>query len=454
MKSIRSQMALAVSGAALVVLLVGGVGLYLALRFALQAQFDAGLATKADALVTASEVEDGEYDLDLDVQAFAGFGSSTPGDYFEIRTRDGRLVQRSPSLGTDELPEIPASSASPEGFARLVLPEGVEGQGYWRTFTPARDHENQFPDLRIVVASDLTSLKRTFGLVAGWIAAFGLGGVALALALVLWGVRHGLAPLDRLSEEVQTIEVERLARRLPAEALPLELQGIAGKLNELLGRLETSFARERRFSSQAAHELRTPLAELKAMTELGAKWPEEFTAEHVGEMLAAISDLEDLIERLTLLARAESGVSWALTEIDLAATVAECVERRREHIRQRRLAVALTIDHGTFRSDPVLWRAVVGNLVDNAVDYAPEGSEVEIAASPRSLLVRNPAPGLSPEDLEHLFERFWRKAPARDEGKHSGLGLSVVRSSVEHLGGRCRAALEDGKLAIEIEWTE
>jgi len=452
MRSIRRQMALTVCGAAVLVLLVGGLGLYLTLRLAFQAQFDAALATKAEALVTASEVEDGEFDLDLDVQAFAGFGSNAPGDYFEIRTRDGRLVQRSPSLGSDDLPEIAAFAEAPEGFTRLLLPEGIEGRAHWRTFTPPRDAANEFADLRIVVASDLTSLKRTLGLMAGWIAAFGFGGTALTLALVLWVVGVGLKPLERLSVEVQGIAVNRLAQRLSVEELPLELRGIGGKLNELLGRLEASFARERRFSSQAAHELRTPLAELKAMTELGAKWPEEFTAEHVHEMLAAISELEDLIEKLTILARAESRAPAAREAVDLKASLAECLERHRARIRERQLKISLKIEPGSFHSDPVLWRAIVGNLVDNAVDYSPADSEVEIAASPHSLSVRNEAPRLAPEDLEHLFERFWRKSAERSEREHSGLGLSIVRSSVEFLGGTCRASLDRGQLAVEVAW--
>lgn len=454
MKSIRRQMALTVSAATGAIVLVGGAGLFLTLRIALRTQFDAGLQTKAEALVTASVVEDGELEIDIDVQAFAGFGSNSPGDYFEIFTDEGDPLQRSPSLGSSDLPGIELFARATEGFTDLELPEGVEGRAYWRTFTPADDEENRFSDLRIVVASDLTRLKRTLRLVATTIAAFGGAGLFLILALLRFVVEAGLRPLDRIGADVQRIDVQRLAKRLPLDEMPVELRGMAEKLNELLERLEASFARERRFSSQAAHELRTPLAELKAMTELGASWPEEFTAEHVGEMLQVIDELEALIEKLSLLARAEAGGPRASETIDLGDSIREHLSRRRVEIAGRKLEVECQIEPGEFRSDPVLWRAIVHNLIDNAVAYAPEGSMVEVVASPHKFLVRNEAPNLTQEDLERLFERFWRKSEADPTEKHSGLGLSIVRTSAEFLGGSCRSTLENGRLQIEVVWPD
>lgn len=456
MRSLRRQMSLAVAGVAGGAVLLGGLGTFLTLRIALRNQFDAALRTKAQALVIASDVdlEEGEFEIDFDVQAFAGFGSSSPGDYFEVRTPAGEVVESSPSLAGGTLATPESISETAEGFANLLLPERIEGRAYWRTFTPADDEEHRFRDLRILVASDLTRLRRTLRVVAVTIAAFGVGGLAATLLLLRLVVAKGLSPLDRLGSDVQRIDVARLSRRLDLEDFPSELLGVGEKLNELLGRLEASFARERRFSSHAAHELRTPLAELKAMTELGATWPEEFTAEHVAEMLEVVSELEALIEKLALLARAEGGSPGASEAIDLKSALDECVGRRRPEIGSRRLSIDLDVEPDEFRCDPVLFRAVANNLIDNAVAYAPEGSTIEIRATPSSLLVGNEAPELGPDDLEHLFERFWRKETGRTDGRHSGLGLSIVRSSAEFLGGRCRAELADGRLSIEVLWPE
>lgn len=447
-------MALTVSVVAGVVTLAGGASLFFALRHALRSQFDDTLRTKAEALVTASVVEDGELEIDLDVQAFAGFGESSPGDYFEIYAADGTVLDRSPSLGTSNLPDIAGSPGQTEGVLNCALPEGLDGRAYWRFFTPADDEENRFANLKIVVASDRARLKRTLQPIATNIAMVGGGGVVVIVALLGLVVRRGLRPLDQLGTEVQRIDVERLSGRLSTDNLPVELRGMSGKLNELLERLEATFARERRFTSHAAHELRTPLAELKAMTELGATWPEEFTTEHVSEMLEVISELEALIEKLSILARAETGGPGAPERIDLEETIHDHLARSRVETASRNLKMDCRIEPGEFQSDPVLWRAIVHNLIDNAVAYAPEGSTIGIEASPRSFTVSNEAPGLSQDDLDKLFERFWRKDGPRSGGKHSGLGLSIVRSSAEFLGGRCEAVLESGRLSVVVMWRE
>lgn len=451
MKSIRRQVAWSV-GAVAVFVALAGLALFYSLRFALRARFDADLVTQADALVLASEVEDGDFEIDPDVQAFAGFGSTGPGSYFEVLKADGTIVANSPSLGSVRLPDFAFPAGSAEGFSDVILPEGVEGRIHWRTFSPIEDDEGLFQNLRIVVASDLTELRSTLIPVAFMIAAFGTGGVIVILVLLKHLLRAAVGPLRELSAEVQTIDVNRLSRRLPVDELPAELHGVVDKLNELLARLEVSFVRERRFSSHAAHELRTPLAELKSMMEFGANWPDELSPAYVREMLEVVGELESIIETLTLLARTESGEPGPLERIDLAASVASCLARHLPTISERKLTVERDIEEGEFFSDPVIWHAVLNNLIGNAVAYAPEGGEVEVSASPRRFCVRNEAPNLSGEDIDHLFERFWRKEPSRDSTGHSGLGLSVVRSGAEFLGGRCAASLRDGFLRIEVDW--
>ena len=227
---------------------------------------------------------------------------------------------------------------------------------------------------------------------------------------------------------------------------------MAERLNDWIGRLEASFDRERRFSSHAAHELRTPLAELKSMAELGATWPEEATSDRCAEMVTVANELEALLEKLSLLARADAGRQPVQREsIDLPATVATAISRIEPKAELRRLHLDSRISEAPFTSDPVLWGTILQNLLGNAVAHAPEGSEVVIEASPGRLAVSNPAPGLNQEDLEHLFERFWRKDDSRSGYGHSGLGLSIVKACVALLGGECRATLSaDHRFQVEV----
>ena len=464
MKSIRRQLTTAIVLATIVSLVAGGFILYFALREALYARFDSELATKAQALAKASELDDLEFEIDLNVREFAGFGAPGLGDFFVIRDKDGAVLERSPSLGFADLPDFAVTTGRASGYGGLVLPDGAPGRVFWKTFQPLEDDPEKrtgqsyrealerYRDLRIVVASDISGLYATLRTAALIIAAVAAAGLTVTLFLFHRVVGQAFRPFDRVAEEVQQLDVRRLERRLATDDLPVEVQGLAAKLNELLGRLEVSFARERRFTSDAAHELRTPLAELKAMTELGTRWPQEFTAAHGAEMGRVIGELEALLGKLAQLAKADAAVGVQRETVDLAVSVRECLERFEPEMAAKNLHVELEIANGPWQTDPVLWSTIVTNLVGNSTAYAPEGDTVEIHASPERFAVTNRAPDLEPDDLKHLFDRFWRKSSARGEREHSGLGLSVVKSSAELLGGSCGASLEQGKLTISVDW--
>ena len=464
MKSIRRQLTAAIAAATVLSLLAGGLVLYVALREALYARFDAELATKAQALAKASELDDLQFEIDLNVREFAGFGAPGLGDFFVIRDKNGAVLERSPSLGFADLPDYAATTGEPTGCRAIILPDGAPGRAFWKTFQPLEDDPDKrggsayrealerYRDLRIAVATDLSGLQATLRTAALTIAAVAAGGLLVTLLLFHRVVRTAFRPLDRVADEVQELDVRRLDRRLPAHDLPIELQGIAAKLNELLGRLEVSFARERRFTSDAAHELRTPLAELKAMTELGARWPRQFTAGHSAEMTKAIGELEALLDKLSQLAKADAAVGVQRQAVDLGATVRDCLARFASSFKDRRLQCDLQVTEGAWQTDLVLWRSILDNLVGNSVAYAPEGSSITVRATPAEISVTNEAPDLEPDDTRHLFDRFWRKSASRGDRGHSGLGLSLVKSSAELLGGSCRASLEAGKLTVSVSW--
>jgi len=103
-------------------------------------------------------------------------------------------------------------------------------------------------------------------------------------------------------------------------------------------------------------------------------------------------------------------------------------------------------------TDPLLWTAILNNLLGSAVSHAPRGAHVLVEASTGCLAVSNEAPDFEAKDLPHLFERFWRKSEARSEKGQSGLGLAVVAACAERLGARCRATLQNCLLRIEIRW--
>lgn len=208
------------------------------------------------------------------------------------------------------------------------------------------------PDLRILVASDLGGLRRTSEPSPLSSACLDVAPSSSVSSSFVSSVGAGLQPLERLSADVQRIDVHRLEHRLSLDGLPLELHGVGAKLNELLERLAISFAREKRFTSDAAHELRTPLAELRVMTELGTQWPDEFTVEHGQEMITVLDELENLLNTLSLLARSEAGHSTGSEPIALSASLQEMIEQKRGDADSRGILISLTVKRGAFHSDP------------------------------------------------------------------------------------------------------
>ena len=454
MISIRWRLTILLCLAMGALLIATGAGIFLGMRHLLREQFDATLTAKATALITASEIDGGEFEIDLTVQDFAGFGTGG-GDYFEIRRMSGKVFMRSPSLQSAPM-EIGKSGKPPQNDEAKVreakLGDGRPARFYTQRFYPKDDKKQRYQDLYLVVASPIRGLQIQLALLGTVLAVAGGLALLLMVPVIRIGLGRGLRPLDKLSSEVRAIRPENLHQRLATGKLPEELVPVAASLNDWLARLESSFDRERRFSSHAAHELRTPLAEMKAMAELGAIWPDEATPARCAEMVTVANEMEALLEKLSLLARADAGRQPVVREeVDPAATITAAISRVEVKAEARRLRFHTAVAADRIVTDPVLWSTILQNLLGNAVSHAPEGSEIKVEFTPGLLAVSNPAPALDPEDLEHLFERFWRKDEAHSGYGHSGLGMSIVKACASLLGGECRARLtEDRELRIEV----
>jgi signal transduction histidine kinase len=291
-----------------------------------------------------------------------------------------------------------------------------------------------------------------------------LTGLAVAGVAVLWVLfvlRGGLAPLRRIADEVAAIDTGSLSGRIGDDDLPDELAPIVSRLNELMARLETSFTRERRFSSDLAHEMRTPVAELRLLAESAVKWPDEGGREAWEAVIGSVDRMELVVQAMLQLARLEQaspgrlGESLALSPLALESWAAH-------HTRATARGITLRLDiepDATVTGDPALWRHILGNLLGNAADYADEGSEV-VLSTERTMTqnglvvcVANSSTALAPGDIDRLFDRFWRGDTARAESSHCGLGLPLARACGEAMGWRLRALQrpEDGWLEMRIE---
>lgn len=350
---------------------------------------------------------------------------------FQIWEGDGVLRLRSASAPLERL------AAADEGFSDVTL----AGKP-WRVFS-RRDGDHAL----VVQVGELRELRDAL---AGRIAAHLLAPLLIALpllALLIWfGVGRGLAPLARVNEQLGERAPDYL-EPVAAAGAPRELRPLIDTLNRLLERMRNALEGERRFTADAAHELRTPLAALRTQAQVALAAADAGSRQHaLDQVLAGCDRATRLVEQLLTLSRldpqaaARRHAPLALRAL-AAAAVAEAAPR----------ALAKDVDLGLaegseqqVRGDADLLALLLRNLVDNAVRYTPRGGEVSVSVSLQdgavALAVTDSGPGIAAEERDKVLRRFYRVLGSGESG--SGLGLSIVQRVCELHGTRLE--LSDG----------
>lgn len=452
MKSIRRQLTLVLALAMAALFAASGVMVWILVRKALTDQFDTALLARARLLEMNIEEDDGELEIDKNLREQEKPESGTTPALFEVYDADGRLVLKYAREGDERFPEVRKPDGGDPLFYSLTLPNNRPGRAVALRMDAADDKQGLFKNLTLITALPSPDIPGTMRTLTVVLAGIGLGALALLVPVLQAALRRGLQPLDTLAARTAAIDERKLDTRLPEADCPAELKPVVTTLNALLARLELSFARERRFSSDVAHELRTPVAELKSLAELVAGWPAHATPEAFADVMAISREMEETVSGLTLLSRADSGTQPVLREpVDLAALLRETLDRLASQVTERRLTLTTKIDPVIREGDPALWRMILTNLAGNAVHHAPSGSALSLILTNRGFSVGNPAPELTTGDVPRLFDRFWRKDAARTGYGHSGLGLPLVHSLTALMGLEPAAELTaDGQLRISI----
>ncbi len=308
--------------------------------------------------------------------------------------------------------------------------------------------------LRVQVAKSLAVQQRlTTELIADMLLPLLLLAAALSM-LVYGGISRGLQPLTRLQAQLGDRRKQVLSDLSPIELTqaPQEVHALAAALNQLLGAVRRSLGQEKRFLNDAAHQLRTPLAGLISQTELAlAENDPAALRARLTKVLSGAQRSAHLVHQLLSLARNE--VEIKLQPLDVAALARDVA--REWTPRALKAGVDLGFegaDHLSVAGEALLLREALSNLIDNALSYAGTGSEVTLRAQAKGrqvvLEVADNGPGLSPQDLPHVFERFWR---ASTQPGGCGLGLAIVAEIAQRHGGDARAlATQPHGLTVQI----
>jgi len=445
--------------ARLLLLLLGGLGtlmfaLFLLLDFSIDRQIfgrlDTTLLGRARGVVVLleSHTRDDAWQELHELSPEYATGGHT--DFVQIWDASGATLLRSGSNAQGNLAPPPgAVPANAPLFYDLRLPDGHRGRAVGLRFAmPGRSD-----DAVLVVAEEreqVDQLERRVH-VALVLGVFGMG--LLAALLSALAVRGGLRPLLAFAAGTGP-DGEMRVEPLPVARMPSELRPFADTLNSTFARLQAALGRERRFARDVAHELRTPLAETRMAVELarrGTPSPQVWDG-----ALASIDRMQRCIDGLLALSRYEAGIDRAQVEpLELVDLLRRSLVMVQGPAHKRGVTIDATLpDECWVLSDPALLERIVDNLLINAAEYAPPGSDVQLTLATTvagcALRVGNRAPDLLPEDVARLGERFWRKSAARESSNHGGLGLALSATLAGLLGVRLEFALEQGVLWVAL----
>jgi len=367
-------------------------------------------------------------------------------DYFvrvlDLNTKE--LIAEEPQIG-NRLPSV----RFPEPLSEHRVPtEGLEYKapdGHWFLLMSASailNSDSPKPVL-IQVAQDRSDDKeftKNFGkLLAGVL----IGGIVCSAAIAFWAGKRALRPLQEMATATERVQASQLHQRLGRGRWPSELIALAAGFDQMLARLEESFERLSRFSADLAHELRTPIQNLRGEAEVAltrTRTAEEYR-EVVELSIEEYQRLSSMIDSLLFLARSENAetrlnrVKFQIgPEVDKILDFYDAAARERE--------VDLTrFGDGELYADPMLFRRAINNLVSNALQHAPTAGRIRVLVVTEldhevRVAVQDNGSGIGPEHLPRIFDRFYRVDAARSSSSSStGLGLAIVKSIMELHGG-------------------
>ena len=431
-------------------IIIEGVALHTAVKNVLISQFDLALLTKVRTLTSFPEPERVGINLGFTEKPLPEFHGGQHTEYFQVWLSDGTVLARSPSLPPEQNLARQTGPADAPAYWSLRLPNGRPGRAVGVRMNSEKQRGKGDFTVDLVLARDSSQLGRLLNNLALGMAAS--GGAVLALAW--WGVRHAtsraLQPVSELASDVASIDAASLKKRVQANGLPADLRPIAEQINHLMHRLEGAFERERRFASNSAHELLTPVSELRVAAENALEWPNDpqATAGLASEARELAIQMEHVVRSLLALSRAEANLTRLRVElIDLSTLIHETLQANFEKAHARSLRFETKLPPALeIESDQVLLGSILKNLIQNSLEYALPGGTIKISATATKadveIVVTNQTSPITPEEIARFGEPFWRRDTAHQSREHAGLGLALSKAFAHLLGGELAITAE------------
>lgn len=453
-RTLAFRLTTAYSVAGLSLVLLATASLYIVLRTELDRSTELFLADKLHVLRTILREQPGDEDAlreEIELESAA-----RRYQHFYIRLLDpqGKPVLTTPGMDQQlDLAELARRTQQHQGHS--VSMTGLHGNPFRVASAPGWEGPSRVPGDRIQIAIDTSQEEALLRRYRLWFWAILLGSSVLFPLLGHRIARQGIRPVEEIAETARRITSTNLRERILAEGYPSELASLAGTFNEMLDRLEESFERISRFSADIAHDLRTPVNNIRGEAEVAlsrARTVDEYRDVLESSLEEAVR-LSDLIGDLLFLARAEGPLEHLnLQKVNVCDLIGSVLEYYEATASDSGIALIAAAGCGPIVAalDRSLMLRAVSNLVSNAIAHTPRGGSVTLAASETDAGIRievsDTGGGIPADALPRVFDRFFRVDPSRSRTSSgtssggTGLGLAIVQSIMALHGGSAEIA--------------
>lgn len=447
--TLRARLALLYTAIVVGILLLFGVAVYLSVSISLTNEIEQSLRNSASRVLPLVYVSD-QGELSVNVTPDIEFAADT---FIQVWDRENQLRANSANVRNLTQPLDPASLNASKPISNDVLLKTESDEIYLRVLTvPLVLGDRPIGAIQIgasLAIVDATQESLVIVLIIGTLISILIAGLASAISS-----QQALAPLEDVTETaLQITRADDLSRRIPYTGPPNdEIGQLIHAFNQTLGRLENLFNTQRRFLADVGHELRTPLTVIKGNIDL-MKMMKELDEESVESIESEVERMTRLVGDLLLLSQAESGkLPLHLQLIELDTLLIEVLGQMRVIAKDKVTLQLGEMDQVQVCADKDKLKQVFVNLVQNAIHYTPRGGKVVVSlrkSDHQALVsVSDNGPGISPQDLPYIFERFYRGEKARTrskDGKGFGLGLSIAYWIVKNHDGSIEVDSKPGE---------
>lgn len=464
MISIRNKLVRTLSITITAVVLVILVAIDLAVDSWIDNQFDRALQTKSNMLKTLISTDNQQVQFNFTHDFFPEFNGNAEPEYFQIWHNDA-VFQRSKSLDlftTDSLPfkEIKLGSSF---IIETTLPDGRAGRIIYSHFVPYNsstkqtaaqaEDKNQPDTMLLAYATSAESVNFVLWFIDIVFIITTISVIIFIRLFVRKAVEHGLSPLNKLNEQINNLSLTADSQPIKLDEPIQELMAVKASLNSFIKENRDLYFREKRLTSDIAHELRTPVAELINLTEVIQKFPDnELKQDYLPNVLKISKRLKDIVDNILLLHKYQHTKLSKNDVFDLNQVIQRLLSHKTDH----------NIQFAADESVPMLVsnlsavESIITNLISNAITHSPANTPIFISlhstdSNAIKLAISNTcATKLSNDDLKQLFEPLWQKDSARSASGNYGLGLSIADTFAKAINSTLTAQLHQQQITLTL----